>query len=108
MRVKGGVDMAIMAISVAVCCRMLQYVAAWCSVLQSLAVWRSVMRVKGCVDMGIHFFSKESNDLKIWYVDLRSVHTATHCNTLQHTATHCNTLQHTATHCNTLQHTETH
>jgi len=37
-----------------------------------------------------------------------SVHTATHCNTLQHTATHGNTRQHTATHCNTLQHIAPH
>ena len=38
----------------------------------------------------------------------KSLHTATHCNTLQYTAKHCNKLQHTATHCNTLQHTATH
>ena len=30
---------------------------------------------------------------------LKTVVTATPCNTLQHAATHCNTLQHTATHC---------
>jgi len=37
-------------------------------------------------------------------LDLRHLHTATHCNTLQHTATHCNTLQNITTHCNILQH----
>jgi len=37
-----------------------------------------------------------------------SVHTATHCNTLQHTATQCNTMHHTAPHCNTLQHSSIH
>ena len=37
-----------------------------------------------------------------------SVHTATHCNTLQHTATHCNTLHNTVAHCITPQHTATH
>jgi len=37
-----------------------------------------------------------------------SLHTATHCHTLQRTATHYNALQHTATHCHTLPHTATH
>jgi len=30
-----------------------------------------------------------------------TVHTVTHCTTLQHTAPHCNTLHHIATHCTT-------
>ena len=37
-----------------------------------------------------------------------SLHTATHCHTLQRTAAHYNALQHTATHCHTLPHTATH
>jgi len=35
----------------------------------------------------------------------RSIHAATHCNTIQQTATDCNRLQQTATDCNRLQHT---
>jgi len=35
---------------------------------------------------------------------LKSLCTATLCNTQPYTATHCNTPQHTATHCNTPQH----
>jgi len=107
-------------------CSVLQHVAVCCSMLQCLAVSCSVLQCEYCDDMFMRLPWRASGDDVCCCATHcirrhRSIHTATHCKTLQHTATCCNTLQHTATdviavftlqhtarHCKTLQHAATH
>jgi len=62
---------------------------------------RTHMHVCGGACARMRYIATQCNTLQ------HTVHTATHCNTLQHTAPYCNTLHHTATHCNKLQHSAT-